>query len=66
MDAETPTTTNGMSTEQVTSTKTALESAGSSIMTNFVAVLPAIAGLVGISFAIYFITKQINKLKKGK
>lgn len=66
MENEVSATTNGMSSEQATATKTALASAGESIMSNFIAILPAVAGLVGISFAIYFVTKQVNKLKKGK
>ena len=56
----------GMTADQTTALKTSLESAGSSVLANFTSILPAVASIVAISFVIYFVTKQINKLKRGR
>ena len=56
----------GMTADQTAALKTSIESAGSSVLANFTSVLPAVASVVAIAFVIYYVTKQINKLKRGR
>ena len=55
-----------MEEAQVTALKTALSTAGSDVLANFISIIPAVAGLVAIAFVIYFVTKNLNKLKRGR
>ena len=55
-----------MGETQVTALNTALTTAGESVLSNFISIIPAVAGLVAIAFVIYFVTKNLNKLKRGK
>lgn len=55
-----------MTTEQGTALSTALTTAGGNVLDNFVTMIPAVAGIVAIAFVIYFVTKQLNKLKRGR
>lgn len=55
-----------MTEAQVTSLTTALTTAGNSVLANFVSIIPAVAAIVAIAFVIYFVTKQLNKLKRGR
>lgn len=56
----------GMTEAQTSSLSTALTTAGNSVLSNFVSIIPAVAGIVAIAFVIYFVTKQLNKLKRGR
>lgn len=66
MNEASSTTSTGMTADQVSSTKTALTTAGNGVLSTFIDLLPATASLVAISFAIYFISKQIKKIKHAK
>lgn len=55
-----------MTETQTTALSTALTSAGASVLDNFVSIIPAVAGIVAIAFVIYFVSKQLNKLKRGR
>ena len=55
-----------MGTEQVTALNTALTTAGENVLSNFVSIIPAVGTIVAIAFVIYFVSKQLGKLKKGR
>lgn len=55
-----------MTTDQVTALSSAVTSAAGAVLDNFITILPTMGAVIAIAFVIYFITKLVSKLRKGK
>ena len=53
-----------MTSEQATSVSSALQTTTSTIMTDFITVLPSIGVIIGVAFVIGFVTYWLKKLRK--
>ena len=55
-----------MSSEQVTAVTTNLQTAGQSILGDFISILPAVATIIGVLFVMSFVTYWLKKLRKAR
>lgn len=55
-----------MTEAQTTSLSSAVTTAAGSVLDNFIAILPSLGAVIAIAFVIYFVTRIITKLRKGK
>ena len=55
-----------LTTEQMTSVSTALTTTANTILDTFIGLLPIIALIVGVLFAIRFIKGRFNELKRSR
>lgn len=55
-----------MTSEQVSTINTSLTSAGQTVLTDFISVLPAVASIIAILFVITFVNYYLKKLRKAK
>lgn len=55
-----------MSSEQITSISTAVTAVANTVLDTFIDLLPLVALIVGVSFAIRYVKQLMNKAGKGK
>lgn len=55
-----------MTSDQVSAINTAMTTTTQSVLTDFISVLPSIGIIIGVAFAIGFVTYWLKKLRKVK
>ena len=55
-----------MTESQVTQISSSLQTAGQTILGDFISVLPAVASIIAILFVITFVTYWLKKLRKAR